>query len=128
MLSIKVLGPGCANCVNVAATAQRAVDTLGVGGRGDRAVLGGRQRRPAPGRRVGLAEADDLLRQRLGRRGDLADAVALLAQPPEDRMERGRHIEQRGGAEPPKPRREVIEHDRDPPLGGRRSDRTAGRR
>ena len=30
MLHIKVLGPGCANCVNVAATAQRAVDTLGV--------------------------------------------------------------------------------------------------
>jgi small redox-active disulfide protein 2 len=30
MLSIKVLGPGCANCVHVAATAQRAVDTLGV--------------------------------------------------------------------------------------------------
>ena len=30
MLSIKVLGPGCANCVNVAAIAQRAVDTLGV--------------------------------------------------------------------------------------------------
>jgi small redox-active disulfide protein 2 len=30
MLSIKVLGPGCANCVSVAAIAQRAVDTLGV--------------------------------------------------------------------------------------------------
>ena len=30
MLSIKVLGPGCANCVNVAGIAQRAVDTLGV--------------------------------------------------------------------------------------------------
>ena len=30
MLSIKVLGPGCANCVHVAAIAQRAVDTLGV--------------------------------------------------------------------------------------------------
>ena len=30
MLSIKVLGPGCANCVNVAASARRAVDTLGV--------------------------------------------------------------------------------------------------
>jgi small redox-active disulfide protein 2 len=30
MLSIKVLGPGCANCVNVAAIAQRAVDMLGV--------------------------------------------------------------------------------------------------
>jgi small redox-active disulfide protein 2 len=30
MLSIKVLGSGCANCVNVAATAQRAADSLGV--------------------------------------------------------------------------------------------------
>ena len=29
MLSIKVLGPGCANCVNVAAIAQRAVGMLG---------------------------------------------------------------------------------------------------
>ena len=29
MLSIKVLGSGCANCVNVAAIARRAVDTLG---------------------------------------------------------------------------------------------------
>lgn len=30
MLSIKVLGPGCANCVKVAQIAQRAVDALGV--------------------------------------------------------------------------------------------------
>ncbi len=30
MLSIKVLGPGCANCVKVAQAAQQAVDTLGV--------------------------------------------------------------------------------------------------
>jgi small redox-active disulfide protein 2 len=30
MLSIKVLGPGCANCVKVAQLAQRAVATLGV--------------------------------------------------------------------------------------------------
>jgi small redox-active disulfide protein 2 len=30
MLSIKVLGPGCANCVKVAEIAQQAVSTLGV--------------------------------------------------------------------------------------------------
>ncbi len=30
MLSIKVLGPGCSNCVKVAQLAQQAVDTLGV--------------------------------------------------------------------------------------------------
>jgi small redox-active disulfide protein 2 len=30
MLSIKVLGPGCANCVKVAQLAQQAVATLGV--------------------------------------------------------------------------------------------------
>ena len=30
MLSIKVLGPGCANCVKVAQLAQQAVRTLGV--------------------------------------------------------------------------------------------------
>jgi small redox-active disulfide protein 2 len=30
MLSIKVLGPGCANCVKVAKLAQQAVSTLGV--------------------------------------------------------------------------------------------------
>ena len=30
MLSIKVLGPGCANCVKVAQLAQQAVNTLGV--------------------------------------------------------------------------------------------------
>ncbi len=30
MLSIKVLGPGCANCVKVAEVAQQAVNTLGV--------------------------------------------------------------------------------------------------
>jgi small redox-active disulfide protein 2 len=30
MLSIKVLGPGCANCVKVARIAQQAVQTLGV--------------------------------------------------------------------------------------------------
>ena len=30
MLSIKVLGPGCANCVKVAEVAQQAVRTLGV--------------------------------------------------------------------------------------------------
>jgi small redox-active disulfide protein 2 len=30
MLSIKVLGPGCANCVKVAEMAQKAVNTLGV--------------------------------------------------------------------------------------------------
>jgi len=30
MLSIKVLGPGCANCVKVAQVAQQAVRTLGV--------------------------------------------------------------------------------------------------
>jgi small redox-active disulfide protein 2 len=30
MLSIKVLGPGCANCVKVAGLAQQAVATLGV--------------------------------------------------------------------------------------------------
>ncbi|MFB3922311.1 MAG: thioredoxin family protein [Terriglobia bacterium] len=30
MLSIKVLGPGCANCVKVAQVAQQAVQTLGV--------------------------------------------------------------------------------------------------
>jgi small redox-active disulfide protein 2 len=30
MLSIKVLGPGCSNCVKVAELAQRAVKTLGV--------------------------------------------------------------------------------------------------
>ena len=30
MLSIKVLGPGCANCVKVAQLAQQAVSTLGV--------------------------------------------------------------------------------------------------
>jgi small redox-active disulfide protein 2 len=30
MLSIKVLGPGCANCVKVAQIAQQAVQTLGV--------------------------------------------------------------------------------------------------
>ncbi len=29
MLSIKVLGPGCANCVKVAQVAQQAVRTLG---------------------------------------------------------------------------------------------------
>jgi len=30
MLSIKVLGPGCANCVKVAEMAQKAVNTLNV--------------------------------------------------------------------------------------------------
>jgi small redox-active disulfide protein 2 len=30
MLSIKVLGPGCTNCVKVAQVAQQAVNTLGV--------------------------------------------------------------------------------------------------
>jgi small redox-active disulfide protein 2 len=30
MLSIKVLGPGCANCVQVAQVAQRAVEALGI--------------------------------------------------------------------------------------------------
>jgi small redox-active disulfide protein 2 len=30
MLSIKVLGPGCANCVKVAELAQKAVNTLSV--------------------------------------------------------------------------------------------------
>jgi small redox-active disulfide protein 2 len=30
MLSIKVLGPGCANCVKVAQLAEEAVNTLGV--------------------------------------------------------------------------------------------------
>ncbi|HUU13225.1 MAG TPA: thioredoxin family protein [Terriglobia bacterium] len=30
MLSIKVLGPGCSNCVKVAQLAQQAVNTLGV--------------------------------------------------------------------------------------------------
>ena len=30
MLSIKVLGPGCANCVKVAEMAQKAVNTLSV--------------------------------------------------------------------------------------------------
>jgi small redox-active disulfide protein 2 len=30
MLSIKVLGPGCANCLKVAQIAQQAVRTLGV--------------------------------------------------------------------------------------------------
>jgi small redox-active disulfide protein 2 len=30
MLSIKVLGPGCANCVKVAQLAEQAVNTLGV--------------------------------------------------------------------------------------------------
>ncbi len=30
MLSIKVLGPGCANCVKVAELAQRAVNTMNV--------------------------------------------------------------------------------------------------
>ena len=30
MLSIKVLGPGCTNCVKVAQVAQQAVRTLGV--------------------------------------------------------------------------------------------------
>ena len=30
MLSIKVLGPGCANCVKVAQLAQQAVNTLSV--------------------------------------------------------------------------------------------------
>ena len=30
MLSIKVLGPGCANCVKVAEIAQKAVNTLSV--------------------------------------------------------------------------------------------------
>lgn len=30
MLSIKVLGPGCANCVKVTQLAQQAVNTLGV--------------------------------------------------------------------------------------------------
>ena len=30
MLSIKVLGPGCANCVKVAQVAQQAIQTLGV--------------------------------------------------------------------------------------------------
>ena len=30
MLSIKVLGPGCSNCVKVAEIAQQAVSTLGV--------------------------------------------------------------------------------------------------
>jgi small redox-active disulfide protein 2 len=30
MLSIKVLGPGCANCVKLAQLAQQAVATLGV--------------------------------------------------------------------------------------------------
>jgi len=30
MLSIKVLGPGCANCVKVAEVAQKAVNTLSI--------------------------------------------------------------------------------------------------
>jgi small redox-active disulfide protein 2 len=30
MLSIKVLGPGCANCVKVAELAQQAISTLGL--------------------------------------------------------------------------------------------------
>lgn len=30
MLSIKVLGPGCANCKKMEATAQKAVDRVGV--------------------------------------------------------------------------------------------------
>ena len=30
MLSIKVLGPGCTNCVKVAQIAQKAIQTLGV--------------------------------------------------------------------------------------------------
>ena len=30
MLSIKVLGPGCTNCVKVAQVAQQAIQTLGV--------------------------------------------------------------------------------------------------
>ena len=30
MLTIKVLGPGCANCVNLASIAQRAVNTLAI--------------------------------------------------------------------------------------------------
>ncbi len=30
MLTIKVLGPGCANCVNLASIAQRAVNNLAI--------------------------------------------------------------------------------------------------
>ena len=30
MLTIKVLGPGCANCVNLASIAQRAVNTMAI--------------------------------------------------------------------------------------------------
>ncbi len=30
MLTIKVLGPGCSNCVRVAQAAQQAIDSLGV--------------------------------------------------------------------------------------------------
>jgi small redox-active disulfide protein 2 len=30
MLTIKVLGPGCANCVNLASIAQRAVNNLSI--------------------------------------------------------------------------------------------------
>ena len=30
MLTIKVLGPGCANCVNLASLAQRAVNNLSI--------------------------------------------------------------------------------------------------
>ncbi len=30
MLTIKVLGPGCSNCVKVAQAAQQAIDSLGV--------------------------------------------------------------------------------------------------
>ena len=30
MLSIKVLGPGCANCIKMAQLAQQAVNTLGI--------------------------------------------------------------------------------------------------
>ena len=30
MLTIKVLGPGCANCVNLASLTQRAIDNLSI--------------------------------------------------------------------------------------------------
>ncbi len=30
MISIKVLGPGCSNCVRVADTARQAINTLGI--------------------------------------------------------------------------------------------------
>jgi len=38
MLSIKVLGPGCANCVQVAQIAQQAVNTLGMEARIEKVI------------------------------------------------------------------------------------------